>query len=258
MKSDQFQVHVAVEDRHWWFVGRRRILLDVAAALVPPSKDRLVIDVGCGTGANAAAFASLYRCVGIDISQEAIDAAQRRFPHVTFICGAAPADLGGLAGEADLVIASDVVEHVADDARFVAELVGAMNPGSFLLLTVPADPELWTQHDVSFGHYRRYTTSTLREVWRGLPVREVATASFNSRLYGVIKTVRAVNRRLGRTSGVAGTDFAMPIRPVNAALAWILAGESRRLVHELGANGLTHMRRGVSLMAVLRRQEVQV
>ena len=224
--------------------------------LVPPSTERLVIDVGCGTGANAAAFATRYRCVGIDISQEAIDAARARFPEVTFVCGSAPADLGPLAGQADLFVVSDVVEHIADDARFVSELVGPMKPGAYMLITVPSEPDLWTQHDVSFGHFRRYVPDTLRKAWCGLPVEEVGMASFNTRLYGLIKAVRAVNRRLGRTSGAAGTDFAMPFQPVNRALTWLLAGESGRLVRGLKSGDSHQPGHGVSLMAVLRRGEL--
>ena len=255
MKSDQFQVHVAVEDRHWWFVGRRKILLDVASAILPPSKERFVVDVGCGTGANAAALARRYRCVGIDISQEAIQAAKSRFPGVEFICGEAPRDLGELAGEADLLLVSDVIEHIADEFAFVSDLVAAMKTGAFLLITVPADPRLWTRHDESFGHFRRYLPDTLRDVWRGLPVTEVALAPFNTRLYGAIRAVRFLNRKLGRTSGAAGTDFATPVRPINELLTGILAGESRRLANALASGAGQDKARGVSLMAVLRRED---
>jgi SAM-dependent methyltransferase len=255
LKSDQFQVHVAVEDRHWWFVGRRKIMLDLAATIVPPSHQRLVIDVGCGTGANAAAFAQRYRCVGVDVSDEAIQAARSRFPGVEFICGTAPGALGELAHQADLLVVSDVIEHVADDLAFVSDLVAAMKPGAFLLITVPADPSLWTKHDESFGHFRRYLPDTLREVWADLPVREVGLAGFNSRLYGVIKAIRFWNRKLGRTSGAAGTDFAMPARPINDVLTRILAGESRRLVAGLKSGQLHGPAAGVSLVAVLRRED---
>lgn len=235
-------------------MGRRKILLDIASALVPPSPERLVIDVGCGTGANAAAFAHNYRCVGIDVSEEAIEAAKKRFPRVEFICGAAPDALGELAGQADLFVVSDVIEHIEDEVAFVSDLVAAMKPGGFLLITVPADPELWTQHDESFGHFRRYLPDTLREVWSGLPVTEVAVAAFNTRLYGAIKAVRFLNRKLGRTSGAAGTDFAIPLAPLNRALTSVLGGESRRLVEGLRSGKHFQPARGVSLVAVLRRE----
>lgn len=214
-----------------------------------------MIDVGCGTGANAAAFAARYRCVGIDISDDAIRAAKSRFPKVEFISGTAPESLGDLAGQADLFVVSDVIEHIPDELEFTSDLVAAMKSGALLLITVPADPALWTQHDEWFGHYRRYLPETLREVWSGLPVSEVGLAPFNSRLYGTIKAIRFLNRRLGRTSGAAGSDFAMPVRPLNDLLTWVMAGESRHLVRGLKSGRLREPGNGVSLLAVLRRED---
>ena len=96
MQHDQFQLHADIEQRHWWFVGRRRILCRLAAEVLPPSPQSLVVDVGCGTGGNLAALADRYRCVGIDTSAEAVELARRRFPNVQFIAGRAPQDLGNL------------------------------------------------------------------------------------------------------------------------------------------------------------------
>ena len=90
MQSAQFQLHADIEQRHWWFVGRRRIMARLIAEVLPPSPEALVIDVGCGTGANIAALADHYNCVGIDTSAEATELAQSRFPQVRFLTGKAP------------------------------------------------------------------------------------------------------------------------------------------------------------------------
>ena len=98
MQHEQFQLHADIEERHWWFVGRRRILCRLVAEVLPPSPQAAIVDVGCGTGGNIAALADRYPCVGIDTSAEAIELARRRFPKVQFIAGRAPNDLGELAG----------------------------------------------------------------------------------------------------------------------------------------------------------------
>ncbi|HEY2251089.1 MAG TPA: class I SAM-dependent methyltransferase, partial [Planctomycetaceae bacterium] len=87
MQSAQFQLHAEIEERHWWFVARRRILRAIVEQLVPPSSEATVIDVGCGTGANLASLAADYRCIGVDTSSEAIRLARKRFPAVRFIRG---------------------------------------------------------------------------------------------------------------------------------------------------------------------------
>ncbi len=229
MQHEQFQLHAEVEDRHWWFVARRRILCRLIEELLPPDPAATVVDVGCGTGGNIAALAGRYRCVGIDTSAEAIELARQRFPQVQFIAGRAPQDLGGLAGEARLVMLTDVLEHVADDRAMFAELFAAAAPGCCFLVTVPADMSLWSEHDESFGHYRRYDPDQLADVWKDLPATTLLLSYFNSRLLPLVRLSRAWSRRRGRSAGRAGTDFWLPNRPVNSLLTALFAGESKRL-----------------------------
>ena len=253
MQTAQFQLHADIEDRHWWFVARRRIMSCLAAEIVPPSPRSLVIDVGCGTGANVAALADLYDCAGIDTSAEAIELARRRFSQVRFINGRAPDDLGDLISQARLILLMDVLEHVEDDFLFLSRLLAATAEGCHVLLTVPADQSLWSAHDEAFGHYRRYDKGRLEMLWSGLPVAPLLLSYFNSRLLPVIRAVRAWNQRRHRAAGQAGTDFWMPNRIANSLLTRTLAGESRRLVAALRGKSRGYPA-GASLVAILRRE----
>ena len=249
MQHEQFQLHADIEDRHWWFVGRRRILCRLAAEVLPPSPDATVVDVGCGTGGNLAALAQSYQCVGIDTSAEAVDLARRRLPQVQFIAGRAPEDLGGLAGQARLFLLTDVLEHIADDYAMFSELLAAASPGSHFLVTVPADESLWSEHDESFGHYRRYDAARLEGVWVGLPATTLLVSYFNTRLLPIVRLVRAWNRRRGQAAGRAGTDFWLPSRPINALLTATFAGEAARLAGVLRGTKRGY-RAGASLVAL--------
>ena len=253
MKSPQFQLHAEIEQRHWWFVARRRILRALVGEILPPSRKTTIIDVGCGTGANLAALADDYRCVGIDTSPEAIRLARKRFPGVEFLQGFAPADLGGLIEGARLVLMMDVLEHVPDDFRLFSLIAAATPPGAYLLVTVPADQRLWNRHDESFGHYRRYDRRRLARLWDGLPLKPLLLSHFNARLYPVVKTVRAINRWRGGVAGVAGTDFKMP--PAPSIACWrpslpVNRGGSPERLHRGG----DAYRRGVSLLALFERE----
>ncbi|MDZ4821395.1 MAG: class I SAM-dependent methyltransferase [Planctomycetota bacterium] len=341
MQSAQFQLHAEIEDRHWWFVARRRIVRslidqvlarDLAASVVAsndrtarvlaewmgrstivpivdalitetstthtqtthtpastasispsaasialktaettqhavmdtefrrPISDRrpLIIDVGCGTGANIASLADRYRCVGIDSSQEAIDLAKARFPQAHFQCGYAPNDLMGLMPQASLVTMMDVLEHVEDDFALLTGLLSAMQPGAYLLLTVPADLSLWSEHDESFGHYRRYDQQRLEQLWNGLPVTPLLVSHYNTRLYRVIKASRRISRWRKRSAGKNGTDFRIPSRPVNKLLEGIFAGERERLSRSLLGEPDLGYGHGVSLIAILRREAGEI
>ncbi len=250
----QFELHADIEDRHWWFLGRRKIMERIVRRVLPPSRQTTVVDVGCGTGANIAALARDYCCVGIDTSPQAIRFAQGRFPNVRFLCGSAPAELGSIAADARMFLLMDVLEHVDDDCAFLSGLLAAASPGAHFLLTVPANPSLWTEHDVSFGHYRRYDISRLQRTWDGLPVTVRLLSHYNSRLYPIVKVVRAASRRRGHARGIAGTDFTMPVAPLNVLLDWILAGEAGVLVNALEGRRCQGFSSGVSLVALLRRE----
>jgi SAM-dependent methyltransferase len=252
MQSAQFELHATIEQQHWWFVARRRIMRALVEQVLPPGQG-LVVDVGCGTGGNLAALAGDYRCVGIDTSAEAIELARQRFPGVQFLCGLAPDDLGHLAAEAKCFLLMDVLEHVPDDRGLFSRLVQAASPGACFLVTVPAGPELWSPHDESFGHYRRYDFERLSQLWTGLPLELLGQSYFNARLYPAVRAVRSLNQWRGRTAGQAGTDFSLPPKLVNRTLEGLFAGEARRLKSVVQGTASGY-RRGVSLVAMLRRE----
>jgi hypothetical protein len=192
--------------------------------------------------------------VGIDSSSQAIRLARERFPQVRFIHGLAPRDLGPVMDRARVVLMTDVLEHVADDFQLLSELLAAAQPGTYFVLTVPANQSLWTQHDETFGHYRRYDRGRFEQLWSGLPVATRFVSHYNARLYPLVKAVRWWNRVRGRASGQVGTDFNVPPALVNRALASCFAGESDRLVRLARGQFAVAYRHGVSLMAVIERQ----
>jgi SAM-dependent methyltransferase len=218
-----------------------------------PDGQTTVVDVGCGTGANIAALANGYRCIGIDTSSEAIELAARRFPNVRFLCGYAPEDLGEAADEARLFLVMDVLEHVPDDFELLSTLLAAARSGSRFLITVPANFLLWSPHDEAFGHYRRYDLKRFTAIWQGLPVAVRLCSYYNARLYPAVRAVRTFNRLMGRSSGVDGTDFHLPSPLVNRLLERTFAGEARRLSALLDGRRHEGYRTGVSLIAVLER-----
>lgn len=253
MDAAQFEVHARHETEHWWFVARRKIVRDVLATICPPAPDKRLLDFGCGTGANAAWFAECYSTIGVDVSRHAIALARARFPTVEFRCGELSALRPQWPPNIQLVTLLDVLEHVQDDLHLFAQLLDLLEPGTRLLLTVPANVELWSPHDVALGHYRRYAQQRLRQVWEGQPVRCDLLTHFNSRLYPPIRLVRWLTRSKGKGVGQAGTDLTLPPHPVNLFLTRLFHGEAKRIVRALTNGQDSAYPRGVSLMAVLTR-----
>lgn len=253
MQLPQFQAHAKLEEIHWWFTGRREIVQTLLHRLLPPSRERSIVDVGCGTGGNTAAFNKEYTCIGIDPDPDAITLARARFPQCRFIHGAAPQSIPDEICRADALLLLDVLEHVEHDVPFVQELVRAMKPGAYLFIMVPADLALWSPHDKGFGHFRRYTLESLRLLWSGQPVRELLLSFCNVRLYWPIRFLRLFTRVRGKPLGQGDSDLALPPLPLNTFLRWVFAGEVKRLTSLLGGQRKLWKRHGVSAIAVLER-----
>lgn len=252
MESQHYDLQAEVEDRHWWFVGRRRIVRAVLEHFLPPGRATVVMDYGCGTGASVNDLARDYDCFGVDASRHVIELARQRFPnrrfdHVeeTVVCDRPPVDA---------VLMLDVLEHVADDRALLSRVLQQVKPAGLAIVTVPADATLWSHHDVSLGHFRRYDEQQLAAIWAGLPVRCLFWSYFNSRLYPLIRHIRLRNHRTGRTWGRAETDLSMPPVLINSLLTKLFVGEANRLRNALRSGTGPAYRRGVSLMAVLRRE----
>ena len=62
-----------------------------------------------------------------------------------------------------IVAMFDVLEHLPDDRAILASLHDSLVDGGKLVLTVPRDPALWSDHDALWRHARRYSDMDLRE-----------------------------------------------------------------------------------------------
>jgi SAM-dependent methyltransferase len=227
-----------LEDRHWWFRGRRHAVWELGRRLVPRGGE--VVQVGCGTGGIIGAFPASVHRHGLDPSPAAIAIARQRHPGVIFEVGSPPEAGAGAIGRADLVIVCGVLEHEYDDAGFLRDLLSGMRSGAHLLLMVPAAPRPRSAEGEARDS-RRYTRRSLTRAWRGLPVSTRLVAPLNRRLYPVAGMLREPG---------AG-DTPLPWRPVNAALARLLIGEVATLVAALKTSPREVPGRGTSLLAVL-------
>ena len=248
---DIFAAFAAAEETHWWFAARRVILRRVVDTLTPARPGRSVIDIGCGVGSTLTAFHPEYACIGYDPSPDAIEFARAQHPSFDLHVGTA-AEAAGALGKVDVVLLNDVIEHVPDDRALLASVVAPMKPGATLVLTVPADMRLWSPHDERMGHFRRYDVASLDGAVADLPLERLFMSHFMSRLYPVVRAVRALSRLRGRAAGVSGIDLSSPPRLANTLLTRIFAGEMERLLEVVRRRAPPYPR-GVSLIAAFRR-----
>ncbi len=213
-----------------------------------------MIDVGCGTGANIASLAEDYEVVGLDSSEDAIAFARERFPDVAFYLRDAREYLAQIETPEICVLVNDVIEHIEDDRGFLESIVNAAPPGSLFLLTAPAEPRLWSPHDVSHGHFRRYTMDTFEQLWIDLPVSLLMHSYYNARLYWVVRLIRAITSAVNSSYGSADSDLSLPPSWVNGWLTSFFSGELPHLRQAIGS-GKPAYQRGVSVISILQKNE---
>jgi SAM-dependent methyltransferase len=218
-----------VEDVHWWFVGRRRILLQVLDRYLGKgsAEGRRILDVGCGTGTMLSYLADYGKAQGVDIDEEAIGYCRER--GLTDVRLGSAETLPFEDGSFDLVTALDVVEHLDDDLAALREFRRVLRPGGTLLVTVPAHPFLWGDQDEVNLHKRRYLAPQLRERLASAGFEVLRVTYINAFMFPPIAAVRMLRRlehRL-RPRTAAQSDFRYPApRPVNFLLGWIFGIEA--------------------------------
>jgi len=154
-------VHAEEDRAHWWFQGRRAILLAELARLLPGG-GRRVAEIGCGSGGLLEALAGLGTAVGVEMDPALREIARARGLDVR--AGSLPDDIPLEAGRWDAACLFDVLEHVTDEAGALRACRRLLAPGGRLVVTVPAYAWLWSRHDELLGHRRRYTAGSLRSV----------------------------------------------------------------------------------------------
>ncbi len=201
-----------LEDRHWWFRGRRHVIRALLQRADLPPKPRL-LDAGCGTGRNLVEFGALGPTAGVDPSAEAV-----AFCHERGLDNVKCADLEALpfsAGEFDLLLACDVLEHVHHDDVALNELLRVADARATLIITAPAYQWLWTEHDVQLHHFRRYTLRTIRTRVRAAGWSIEYSTYFNSFLLPLVAAARVVQRGSSRSGH---TDLDRTPTGVNGVL----------------------------------------
>ncbi len=230
-----------LDQHHWWFTARRRILSSVIRRIVRPPAGARILELGCGTGHNLDTLGAFGRVEASELDDHARGLAATRLGRT--VEKIALPDLGKFpAASYDLIALLDVLEHVPDDKGSLAAILTRLKPGGALLLTVPANPWMWSAHDVAHHHHRRYRKAEIAALARAAGFEIALLSPFNTMLFPLIAGVRLINKVRGQDSA----DDALPARPVNKVLDTVFGAEA-------GLIGRLPFPFGVSLVAVLRR-----
>lgn len=233
-----------LEDSLWWFLARRDIFSRLLSFFPRDSK---ILEVGCASGAllqhlARQGFTNLW---GVDISEEAVRRARDRG-----LARVAIADAVALpfeSGTFDIVVSSDVLEHIPNDEGAVKEWARVLKPGGTLFLFVPAHPFLWSAHDEVNEHLRRYRKEEVLDLLEKAGFVVDRASYWNMLMFFPIAFVRLLLHIAPKHArGEAHQLHELPA-PINKAITFVI-----RLENILVARGIT-MPTGVSFFAIARK-----
>jgi len=213
MEKEAFVILKNIEDT-WWHYGRKQAVLSGLSS-VNAQKGIKVLDVGAGFGGM---FSLLSKYGAVDATEPETEAALacKERGYAQFFHSEEEAL--SLNQSYDLIGAFDVIEHVDDDATFVANLSKLTNQEGLLVATVPAFQWLWSEHDVHHMHFRRHTVKSMHRLLSNAGYDIVYARYWNVFLFPVV----LLTRLLGK-SGESGLHPHPLVTKVLKLLLWVEA-----------------------------------
>lgn len=222
MNKDSYQKMISLENEHWWFVSRRKIIKKVVKCFFNKEDEASVLEIGCGSGGNLKMLSRFGTVQAIELNEDAIEIAQDRN-----LCKVSKGCLPNISTEKkyDLVCLFDVLEHIEEELETLQVLKRIMQDDGTLVLTVPAFEFLWSQHDDANLHKRRYTKKNLERLLEKQGYKVKFSSYFNFFLFPIISLIRL----LSKSKNVKTNDVEEHSKPINTVLKAIFGFEKRLL-----------------------------
>lgn len=218
MQPSDYAYLYDLEDEFWWFAGMRDITSALLDPVCPPTRDRLILDAGCGTGGMMSwlkRYAGNGRVAGIDLFSTALNFSGKR-GH-TMLAQASVTKLPFPDSMFDLVTSFDVLEQLptegSDEAAF-GEMLRVLRPTGITFVRVPAHEWLKSDHDRALATQHRYSLGELVGKMQRAGFEILRTTYANSLLMPLAIFQRQVLKRIGLASG-------SDVKPLPAALRWL-------------------------------------
>jgi SAM-dependent methyltransferase len=211
--ASYFEFLFEMERKHFWHVGRKEIILDVLKRNVPNVAGSRMLEIGCGNGSILAYFKKNgVNIEGGDIFIECLKLCQQRAGPVTLY----QTDVLSLPfhSQFDIIGVFDLLEHIYEDERALAEINQALKPKGKILLTVPAYKFLWSYFDELSKHKRRYSKGELitKLERNGFIINKISFYMFFP--FPVILLIRGINRILRKKSAKVNVKDYVELKTV--------------------------------------------
>lgn len=225
MNKSEYNKMFALEDRHFWFVGKRFFITVYLKKIKTPVKK--ILDVGCGTGGTTKFLEKFGRVFGIEKNETAIALAKKR--GIKVIRGEAE-KLPFEKNSFDLVTLFDVLYHknISNVDKAIKEGRRMLKSPGFLLITDSAFDFLSGSHANLVYEKRRFTLNSLEQLLSENNFRIIRASYIFLSIFPFILIKRLF---LDKIFGSSGSDVFNPPKRINYLLTNLLKIESFLLTY---------------------------
>jgi SAM-dependent methyltransferase len=226
MAENLYSLFNTTTETHWWFVGRRKIVLSLVKKIIGEVSRPRIVDIGCGAGATLKQLEDLGEATGVDISSHAVSYCRQR--GCRRVCLSEEYSLPFSDNKISLIVSLDVLEHLDYDYQHLREYHRILEDDGKILLTVPALPWLWSGHDKANRHYRRYTRTQFKTLLEREGWKIEKLSYFCTFLFPLIMVLRLISKAANKIikSYNADWNFKIPGFGINWLFARIFGGEA--------------------------------
>jgi hypothetical protein len=224
------------EQRHPWEKTRARIILHLLKKKLPVTH---LLDVGSGDAFISGSLsdhrlAKKYSAVDPAFTPAITGSLKKKYPPLDFF--ASVTEAAAVNGSADLVLLMDVLEHLPDESGLLEALQkdGVTSHSTMVVITVPAFQALFSGHDRTLGHYRRYTRKKLVALCARHHLRVITSGYF----FFSLLPFRLAQKTIGYGSSGAASVERWRVGKAGTALTQALLWMDFRISRAFSAIGI--------------------
>ncbi len=233
MKNTEVEAIINNEESHWWYKERRNKLNKFLSEIAPPAR---VLDIGPAGGFQTKIARSMFggeNTFALEYNFAAAKICKSRIP-LTINGDGELLPLKSMS--IDVVICMDTLEHIKNDSKVVQEVLRILKPGGFFFVSVPALQILWSKHDESVGHFRRYEKKPLMRLLQRNSFKILKIEYFNVLLFPIMLVSRFLGF-YGKDNEVEG-DHKTPNKYINFFLGIMIKIERIKILRNFYGSSL--------------------
>jgi SAM-dependent methyltransferase len=233
MEKSYYRKYYDYERKHWWFITRNNLLMQIIEKNIIKKGEKLkILNVGAGTGFTSELLSKYGEVISVEYESSCVEFVNANTS--LHLLEGSILDLQFEDNTFDLVCAFDVVEHVEDDVKATSEMIRVAKRNGYVFISVPAFNSLWSKHDEINHHYRRYKKDQVMHFFlKDNKLQNIYNTYFNSFLFIPIYIVRKLNNlkekiagNKAKNIGESSTDFDVAGSGLSSKiLKWLFSRE---------------------------------